>query len=94
MKNNSDLGFKKNDIIELIIDDNGSNTEGIGHIGNYSFFVKDTIKGEKIRAVVTKLNKNYGFAKCIEIISPSKYRIEPKCEYYKRCGGCNLQHMS
>lgn len=86
--------FKKNDIVDLYIDDNASSTEGIGHIDGYSFFVKDTIKGENIKAVITKANKSYGFAKCIEIKKPSEYRINAKCKYYNRCGGCNLQHMS
>ena len=31
--------------------------------------------------------------KILEIINPSKYRIESDCTTYKRCGGCNLRHI-
>lgn len=88
------LSFKKNDEINLEIEDNGSMAEGIGRADGYSFFVKNVIKGERIRAVVTKLKKNYGYAKCISLIEASKDRVVPKCSYYKKCGGCNIQHMS
>ena len=87
------INFNKNDEIILEIDDNGATAEGIAHIDGYSFFVKDVIKTERIRAVITKLKKNYGYAKCVELLSSSKDRVNPKCKYYKLCGGCNIQHM-
>lgn len=92
MKKNFD--FKKNDEFILDIDDNGSKAEGIGRVNGYSFFVKDVIKGERIKAGVTKLKKNYGYARCLEIIQKSLNRVVPECRYYKHCGGCNIQHMS
>ena len=32
-------------------------------------------------------------AKIVKILKASKDRIDPKCEHFLKCGGCDLQHM-
>ena len=51
--------MQKNDIIELEITDMGVGGEGIGKADGLTFFVKDAIIGDTIRARVTKLKKTY-----------------------------------
>lgn len=86
--------MNKNDIFDLEITDMGVDGEGIGHYEGMSFFVKDALIGDVIRARVTKLKKNYGYARVEEIVSPSTFRIEPKCNLHRRCGGCQIQALS
>lgn len=88
------MEFKKNQIVEVIIDDIGNEGEGIGHIDGYALFLKDAVIGDKVRARIIKTKKNYGFARIEEIIEPSKDRVEPKCPVARQCGGCTLQHLS
>src|SRR5699024_951518 len=38
--------------------------------------------------------KNYGFARLVRIITPSPFRIAPRCPVARQCGGCQLQAMS
>lgn len=83
---------KKNDELILDIEDLGIDGEGIGKIGGYTLFVKDTLIGDRVRAKVMKTKKNYGYAKLLEIIKPSDWRIEPVCLVARQCGGCQLQH--
>ena len=85
--------MKKNDIFELEITDMGTDGEGIGHYDGMTFFVKDALIGDVITARVTKLKKNYGYARVEEIKTPSTFRIEPKCALHKRCGGCQIQAL-
>lgn len=85
--------LKKNDLIELKIEDMGVDGEGIGKYEGMAFFVKDAIIGDAIMARITKLKKNYGYARVEEIIEPSGFRVEPECELHKRCGGCQIQAM-
>ena len=85
--------MNKNDIIELKIEDMGIDGEGIGKYEGMTFFVKDAIIGDEIRARITKLKKNYGYARVEEIVKASPYRTEPKCELHRRCGGCQIQAM-
>ena len=86
--------MNKNDIFELNITDMGVDGEGIGHYEGMTFFVKDALIGDVIRARATKLKKNYGYARVEEIITPSEFRIEPKCALHRRCGGCQIQALS
>lgn len=81
---------------EYIVDiiDNGYQGEGIAKIDDYIVFVPNAICGEKVKILIVKANKSYGYGKIIEIIEKSKDRVAPICKTYKRCGGCNLQHMT
>ncbi len=86
--------MKKNDIFELEITDMGVDGEGIGHFEGMTFFVKDALIGDVIRARAMKLKKNYGYARVEEVITPSAFRVEPKCSHHRRCGGCQIQALS
>lgn len=85
--------MKKNDIIRLQIEDIAVDGEGIGKYEGMTFFVKDAIIGDSIHARITKLKKNYGYARLEEILTPSAYRVEPRCPLHRRCGGCQIQAM-
>lgn len=85
--------LQKNDIIELSIEDIGVDGAGIGKYEGMTFFVKDAIIGDAIKARITKLKKNYGYARVEEIVSASSCRVEPECELHRRCGGCQIQAM-
>ena len=85
--------MNKNEIIRLKIEDMGIDGEGIGKYEGMTFFVKDAIIGDEIDAKITKLKKNYGYARVEQIVKPSEFRTEPKCELHRRCGGCQIQAM-
>ena len=79
--------MKKNDLFSLKITDMGVDGEGIGKYDGMTFFVKDALIGDEIRARATKLKKHYGYARVEEIITPSPYRVEPQCPLHRRWGG-------
>lgn len=87
------MEIKKNDIYTMTISDLGSEGEGIGKIDGFTLFVKDALIGDEIEVKVIKLKKNYGYGRLMKIIKPSIYRVEPKCEKARACGGCQLQHL-
>lgn len=78
-------------IVEII--DNGFEGEGIAKIDNFTIFVPNTIKGERVKILIVKVLSSHAFGKVIQILSSSPYRIESDCETYQRCGGCNLRHI-
>lgn len=84
----------KNDIFELQITDMGTGGEGIGKYEGMTFFVKDALIGDVIRARATKLKKNYGYARVEEVLTPSPDRVTPRCALHRRCGGCQIQVLS
>lgn len=80
---------------EYIVDiiDNGFGGEGIAKIDDFTIFVANAIKGEKVKIMIVKVLNSYAFGKVIEIIEKSEHRIVEDCETYKRCGGCVLRHV-
>lgn len=72
----------------------GFQGEGVGKIDDYTLFIEGAIEGEEAKVKVVKAQKNFGFGKLLEVTNPSKYRVEPICPVYKRCGGCQIQHIS
>ena len=86
--------MKKNDFVTLTIEDIGVGGEGIGKAEGMTFFVKDAVVGDVIQARITKLKKNYGYARLMKILKPSEKRKEAKCPVARQCGGCQVQEMA
>jgi 23S rRNA (uracil1939-C5)-methyltransferase len=55
--------------------------------------VPKTIVGEKVEAVVIKDKSNFCNCSLSKIVNASRSRILPKCKYFDKCGGCQLQHL-
>ena len=88
------MEYRKNDIVTLKIEDCGIDGEGIGKADGFTVFVKDAVIGDTVRAKIMKAKKNYGYGRLEEIITPSPDRVEPKCQFARQCGGCQLQTLS
>ena len=69
--------MKKDDIIELTIEDLGIDGEGIGKADGMVIFVKDAVVGDRIQAKIMKMKKHYGYARLMEVLEPSPVRCAP-----------------
>lgn len=67
---------------------------GIGYVNGKIIFVSNALKGEEIKASITKETKNYLEGTIEEIIKPSSKRIKSACPYYEKCGGCSFWHVN
>lgn len=85
--------MKKNDMVTVTIEDIGTNGEGIGKADGYTLFIKDAVIGDTAEVKVTKAKKNYGYARLMNILTPSPYRVEPVCKVARQCGGCQIQQL-
>lgn len=86
--------MQKNELVTVTIEDIGINGEGIGKVDGYTLFIKDAIIGDVVEAKVMKAKKNYGYARLMNILTPSPYRVkQPKCPMARKCGGCQIQEM-
>lgn len=88
------MEFQKNDIVTVEIEDMGNDGEGIGRIDGYALFVKDAVIGDIVEARITKVKKNYGYARLEKVKTPSSFRVEPRCAFHRQCGGCQIQAMA
>ena len=86
--------MQKNDLVTVAIEDIGVGGEGIGKVDGYTLFIKDAIIGDVVEAKIVKAKKNYGYARLMNIVTPSENRVEKSaCPMARRCGGCQIQEM-
>lgn len=88
------MEFQKNDIVTVTVEDIGSEGEGIGRVDGFTLFVKDAVPGDTVQAKILKCKKNYAYGRLEKVVTPSPFRVEPQCAYYRQCGGCQLQALS
>lgn len=88
------MELKKNQEILLTIEDFTKEGEGLGKYQGFPLFVKDTVIGDKVKVAITKVKKNYGYARLLEILEPSGDRVVPPCPVARQCGGCKIQQLS
>ncbi len=83
----------KNDIIELTVEGQGINGEGVARAGGKTIFIRGALKGEKVRAKIILVKPRFDIAITTEILGSSPERVSPPCPIFGKCGGCDLQHM-
>ena len=88
------MEYRKEDLITIVIEDIGIDGAGIGKIDGFTFFVKDAVIGDTVEAKIMKVKKGYAYARLLNIVTPSTERTEPKCQYHKQCGGCQIQALN
>ena len=77
--------MQKNEIVKVKIEDIGVGGEGIGKVDGYTLFIKDAIIGDVVEAKVMKAKKNYGYARLMNVLTPSKDRVEEQTMQMPRC---------
>lgn len=85
--------IKKNEEYIVDIIDYGMDGEGIAKIQDFTIFIPNAMKGEKVKILIVKVLSSYAYGKLLTILEKSPYRVESDCMTYKRCGGCNLRHI-
>ncbi len=56
--------------------------------------VAHTIPGDRILFELTRIKRSPKKGRLLEILEPSKDRVEPRCPHARQCGGCCWQQMS
>lgn len=85
--------IRKEDYIELWVDNLAYGGEGIARVDGFVIFIRGAVPGDRIIARIFKKRKGYANASIVEILDPSPYRINAPCPYSGHCGGCNYQHL-
>ncbi len=86
--------YKVGEILEVSIEKIVPNGFGLAFAENLTVLVPLSVKSDKLAVKINKLKGKTAFADIVEIKVPSDERIEPPCEYFGLCGGCNFQQMS
>ena len=62
---------QKNQTIELEIADLGNQGEGIGRYEGFTIFVEGALPKERVKALVVKVKRHYGYGKLLKVLRPS-----------------------
>ncbi|QBS37464.1 23S rRNA (uracil(1939)-C(5))-methyltransferase RlmD [Thermaerobacter sp. FW80] len=57
-------------------------------------FVPWVAPGDRVRARVTEVKRRFARAQPVAVVAPGPHRVEPRCPFFARCGGCRLQHLA
>jgi 23S rRNA (uracil1939-C5)-methyltransferase len=54
---------------------------------------KHYTKGDELRVSIREIKKRTAFADIVTVSRSGPRRVQPECELYGKCGGCDMQHM-
>lgn len=80
--------------MQVLVDKFDDFGQGITFVDDVITFVPNTIPGDIVDIKIVKKKKKYNVGKVINYIKLSKDRIDYKCPYFNKCGGCVLQSIS
>lgn len=86
--------IKKNDTINVKINNYGCNGEGVAIFNNQVVFLPYTLINEQVTATIINDKSKFAIGKPVDIQNTNEYRTTPPCPYFTKCGGCQLQHCS
>ena len=66
---------------------------GVADLDGRRIFVADALPGERVEIALRKRRRKVQEAELTRVLEPSPSRVQPRCEYFGRCGGCALQHL-
>lgn len=80
--------------IELFVERIVAGGTGLANLNGWKVFVPYAAPQERIIAQIVLKKRDYGIARIEDILEPSPFRVPPRCSYYGKCGGCQLQHIT
>ena len=82
------------DRLDLTLESWGRLGEAMARHNGEPVFVLGGIPGEKVTAEVIRVHRKYSSATVVEVIEASPERVEPPCQYFGQCTGCQWQHLA
>ncbi|MQS77404.1 class I SAM-dependent RNA methyltransferase, partial [Lactobacillus halodurans] len=85
--------LKKNQELELNIEDLSYEGKGVAKVDDFTLFVDNALPGETVKAVITRVNKNFGFARTLDVLKESPDRVHDIDAIYAQTGIAPLSHL-
>jgi len=80
--------------VEITIESLSHEGRGVAHLNGKTVFVNHALAGETVTFKYTAQHRRFDEGDTETVINPSPLRIEPLCEKFGYCGGCQLQHIA
>lgn len=66
----------------------------LGRLNGKIVLIKGVIPGERVEVIIKEKRKDFYIADVSKVLESSPDRINPPCEYFGVCGGCQLQYIN
>ena len=66
---------------------------GVARVDGKAVFIDKALPGELVEWQPVRIKKSYTEGRISRILMPANARVQPPCDYYAHCGGCNSQHI-
>ena len=68
--------------------------QGIGYVNGKICFVQGALPQEQVKVRVLEQKAKVIKAQTVSVLKPSELRIDPQCQHFSQCGGCQLQFLA
>ena len=85
--------LQRGDIVALDLHSWGRLGEAMATHHGGDVFVFGGIPGERVQAEIVAIRRKYVAAQVTRVLTPSPQRVDPPCEYFGQCTGCQWQHL-
>ena len=86
--------YKTGDVIEVRVEKIVPRGFGLAFAENLTVLIPLSVPGDILRVRIREIKKQMAFAEIVEVRQRGLTRIEPPCEYFGTCGGCDFQQMN
>ncbi|MEN1759176.1 23S rRNA (uracil(1939)-C(5))-methyltransferase RlmD [Anoxynatronum sibiricum] len=86
--------MKLNEKFTVTIEDLTHEGEGVAKVDGFPLFIPNALPGDEMVVMVTRVRKNFGLASKQQLINPSPNRVNPLCELFNQCGGCQTMSLN
>ncbi len=91
---NAVIPVRHGDLIELEIASLAFGGDSVGRYQDFAIFVPGGLPGERVKARITQVKDHYASAEILSVLRRSPDRVEPPCDIFEECGGCQWQHFN
>jgi 23S rRNA (uracil1939-C5)-methyltransferase len=85
---------QRDDEIELDVESLAYGGNGVARLNGYVVFVRRGLPGDRVRARVTKVKRNFAEALATEVVEAGPQHVDAPCQHYPACGGCRFQDLA
>lgn len=90
------MSLEVGDLVEAEIGPIAHGGHAVARVDGQVVFVRHALPGERVRVLVSELDRTFGRGDAVEVLTASPDRVEPPCSLSgpDGCGGCDFQHVS